>query len=133
MCKTIKQKVKFKAPPDSIYKMLSDSKAQSELTGKKAAISNKVGGSFSILSGEIQGVIVDLAVGKRIVQACRRSDFPDGIFSMAAFNLKPTADGGTELELVHRGDPKHLIAQIETGWREVFWKRIKQHLEGGGH
>jgi activator of HSP90 ATPase len=129
MCKTIKQKVKFKAPPAAIYTMLSDSRALTELTGKKAVISKKVGGAFSVLSGDIKGIVVDLAAGKRIVQAWRQSDFPDGIFSMAAFTLKPTMDGGTELVLTHRGVPKDLIPRVEAGWRENFWNRMRQAIE----
>lgn len=129
MCKTIKQKVKFKAPPGTIYELLSDSKTQSEFTGEKAVISRKIGGSFSALSGSIGGIIVDLSPNTRIVQAWRRLDFPDGIFSMATFNLKPTADGGTELVLIHRGVPKDLIPEIELSWREKFWNKIKEHIQ----
>ena len=128
MCKTIKQKVKFAAPPDVIYQALSDSKTQSEYTGQKADISKRIGGTFSALSGKISGIIVDLAPEKRIVQAWRRSDFPDGIFSMATFNLKPSASGGTELVLIHRGVPKDLIPDIEISWRENFWNKIKERL-----
>jgi len=129
MCKTIKQKVKFRAPPHTIYQLLSDAKTQSVCTGESATISKKIGGSFSVLSGEIQGIIVDLAPGKRIVQAWRRSDFPDGIFSMATFNLKPTNDGGTELVLTHRGVPKDLIPEIELSWRENFWAKIREYIQ----
>lgn len=129
MCKTIKQKVKFKAPPADIYRFLSDSRAQTELTGLEAILSKKIGGSFSALAGDVSGVIVDLLPPLRIVQAWRRSDFPDGIFSMASFHLKPTSDGGTELVLTHRGVPKELIPAVEAGWREKFWGRIKERIQ----
>lgn len=47
MCKTIKQRVKFKAPPATVYDLLADSRKHSTVTGTKATISRKVGGTFS--------------------------------------------------------------------------------------
>lgn len=111
MCKTIKQKVKFQASPRFIYDLLIDSRKY------------KVGGKFK--AGAASGINVDLAPGKRIVQAWRDSKFPVGIFSMAAFTLKPTARGGTELVLTHRGVPKELIPETEAGWRKQ-WARMKE-------
>ncbi len=46
MCKTIKQKVTFKASPKIIYDLLVDSKSHSAFTGQKAHISKKVGVVF---------------------------------------------------------------------------------------
>ena len=133
MCKTIKQKVKFKASPETVYTLLADSKQHSAFTGRKAEISRKDGGRFSIDAGRISGVNVDLAPGKRIVQAWRRDDFPEGIFSMAAFTLARTADGGTELVLTHRGVPKHLLDDTEQEWREKYWTKLKEYLARHSH
>jgi len=66
--------------------------------------------------------------GKRLVQAWRRHDFPDGVYSMAAITLAPTARGGTELVLTHRGVPKHLIPETEAYWRQCYWARMKERL-----
>jgi activator of HSP90 ATPase len=128
VCKTIKQKVKFNASSDVIYELLTDSRKHSRFSGERATISKKVGGAFSVYSGEITGINVDLAPGKRVVQAWRAKDFPTGIFSMATFNLAPARNGGTELVLTHRGVPKELIPRIEKGWREFYWDRMKQYL-----
>lgn len=128
MCKTIKQKVRFKAAPTTIYGLLSDSRRRSALTGRKAAISRNVGGTFSTDNGHVTGVNVDLVPGKRLVQAWRRDDFPEGVYSMAAITLAPTASGGTELVLTHRGVPKHLIPETEAYWRRVYWERMKKEI-----
>jgi uncharacterized protein YndB with AHSA1/START domain len=128
MCKTIKQKVRFKAPPDAIYKLLADSTARTNVTGLAAKLSKKVGGTFTADNGRVTGVNVDLVPGARIVQAWRRKDFPDGVFSMAAITLTPTPDGGTELVLTHRGVPKWLIDGTEENWRTDYWAKIKAHL-----
>lgn len=131
MCKTIKQKVHFKASPDVIYSLLTDSKKYAAVTGKKATIGKKAGAPFSVYGGQATGIIVELVRGKRIVQAWRGHSFPDGIFSMATFNLKPTASG-TELVLIHRGVPKEMIPSIELSWRKYNWDRIKSYLEERG-
>lgn len=129
MCKTIKQKVKFKAPPKVIYSLLTDAKKYAAITGKKAVIGKTAGAAFSVYGGQAKGIIVELVRNKRIVQAWRGHSFPEGIFSMATFNLKATTDGGTELVLIHRGVPKEMIPFIETGWRKYNWDPIKKYLE----
>jgi uncharacterized protein YndB with AHSA1/START domain len=114
MCKTIKQRVKFKAAPDAIYELLADSRKHTALTGRKATISTKVGGTFSTSGNDVTGVNVDLVPARRIVQAWRHRRYPDG---------------GTELVLTHRGVPKDLIPETEKTWRDQYWARIKAYLD----
>ncbi len=83
MCKTIKQRVKFKAPPATVYDLLADSRKHTAVTGRKAIISGNVGGTFSISGDDVTGINVDLVPGRRIVQAWRHRRFPEGFFSMA--------------------------------------------------
>jgi uncharacterized protein YndB with AHSA1/START domain len=137
MCKTIKQRVKFKADPATVYDLLADSRKHTAFTGRQATISTKIGGAFSLgksdgkSDGEsdVTGINVDLVPGRRIVQAWRHRRFPEGIFSMAAVTLTPTPDGGTQLVLVHRGVPKDLIPETEQAWRDQYWSRIKTYLD----
>lgn len=128
MCKTIKQRVKFRAAPAIVYDILADSQKHSAVTGRKASISGNVGGAFSACDNDVSGINVDLVPGKRIVQAWRHRKFPEGVYSMAAVTLTPTPDGGTNLVLTHRGVPKELIDETELAWRELYWSRIKAHL-----
>jgi uncharacterized protein YndB with AHSA1/START domain len=129
MCKTIKQRVKIKADPATVYDLLADSRKHSAFTGRKAIISRKIGGTFSIGASDVTGINVDLVPGRRIVQAWRHRRFPEGVFSMAAVTLMPTSDGGTELVLVHRGVPKELIPETEQAWRDQYWSKIKAYLD----
>ncbi len=129
MCKTIKQMVKFKAPPKLIYKLLTDSKMHAAFTGESAKISRRVGGKVSAYSGYITAINVDLRPSKQVVLAWRCGDFPTGVFTMAVFALSRTKDGGTELVLTHRGVPKQIIPQTEAGWKKYYWRRIKHYLK----
>lgn len=128
MCKTIKQKVKFRASPLTIYNLIVDPKKHRAVTGKSASMNEVIGGRFASYGGSVVGINVDLLPGKRIVQAWREKSFPEGIFSMATFNFEPTRDGGTELTLIHRGVPKDLLPRISAEWRELYWEKIKRFL-----
>lgn len=112
MCKTISQKVRFKAEPSDVYRLLVGETEQ-------------VGQPFHV--GEGTGIVVDLAPAERVVRAWREPDYPDGVFSMAAMTLTRVATG-TELRLTHRGVPKALIPRTEERWRRDHWERLKRTL-----
>lgn len=114
MCKTISQKVRFKAEPPDVYEMLVDAAEQ-------------VGGPFR--RGEGTGIVVDLEPARRVVRAWREQDYPEGVFSMAAITLRPV-ETGTELTLTHRGVPKALIPRTEEWWRRNCWEPIRRQLAG---
>ena len=133
MCKTIKLKAHFKAEPSTVYELLTDPKLHRAFSGKPASIERKPGGRFSTFAGRVSGISIDLLPGKRIVQAWRDRSFPEGIFSMATFNLMRTKRGETELILTHRGVPKALIPRIETEWRKLYWERMKAYLASKDH
>ena len=128
VCKTIKQKVTFKVAPEVVYGVLTDAKKLSVLSEKKALISESVGGRFSIFAGRIEGINVDFSPPYRIVQAWREAQFPQGVFSMASFQLNRTPNGGTQLILTHRGVPKELIPRIERHWRRDYWDKMKSYF-----
>jgi uncharacterized protein YndB with AHSA1/START domain len=129
MCKTIKQKVQFAAPPKAVYELLTDGKKHRAFSGLAANFSKHIGGNFTAYGDHIKGVIVDLAPSRRVVLAWRTKNFAEGIFSMAAFTLSVKKNGGTELTLVHRGVPKDLIPKVEAGWRTFYWQRMKEYLK----
>ena len=126
MCKTIKQKVKFRASPETVYRVLTDAKRHAALTGERATIARKIGGAFVTRGGNVRGIMVDLVPARRVVQAWRTREFPEGVYSMAAFELTRQKDGGTLLVLTHRGVPKELIPRIEADWRATYWENIRK-------
>jgi len=110
MCKTIKQKVRFRATPAEVYRHL-------------VTADDEVGRRFTLGAGS--GVVVDLSPDTRVVRAWREPDYPDGVFSMAALTLREVATG-TELTLTHRGVPKDLIPRTEERWRRDHWDPIRR-------
>ncbi|ODS53633.1 MAG: hypothetical protein ABS36_13485 [Acidobacteria bacterium SCN 69-37] len=112
MCKTITQKVRFRAAPSAVYDLL-------------VSATDEIGRRFRM--GEGSGIVVDLAPATRVVRAWREADYPEGVFSMAAFTLRPT-ETGAELTLTHRGVPKALIPRTEERWRRDYWEPMKRTL-----
>lgn len=128
MGKTIRQTATFKASPHEVYEMLMDAKKHSEFTGGDAQISRKVGGKFTIYDGEIEGENLELVPDKKIVQTWRYSDWPQGHYSTATFSLEE-ADGGTRLTFTQKDVPDDKYEEIKQGWKDYYWKPMKEMLE----
>jgi activator of HSP90 ATPase len=128
--KTIRQSVTFKTSPDTVYEMLIDSRKHAAFTGEKAQISRKIGGKFAVYGGYIQGVNLDLVPNKKIVQSWRGSDWPEGHYSKVTFSLQKTKNG-TRLTFRQSGVPEKHCKDINQGWRDYYWKLMREHLQEG--
>ena len=126
--KTIRPKVTFKGTAHDVYELLMDSKKHSQLIGSSARISKKVGAKFSIYDGEIDGVNLELVPDSKIVQSWRYSNWPEGHYSKATFSLKRVKNG-TRLSFTQSGVPSQYYHDIRQGWRDYYWKPMKEMLE----
>jgi activator of HSP90 ATPase len=126
--KNLRQSVIIKANPREVYEALMDSRKHSKFTGAKASISRKVGGRCSVYGNYIQGINLDLVLNKRIVQAWRGNDWPKGHYSIASFSLN-RIKGDTRLVFTQIGVPDREYKGISQGWRDYYWKPMKEMLE----
>ena len=126
--KTIKQEVKINAKPSEVYEALMDSGKHSEFTRASASISKKVNGKISAYDGYIDGKNIELVKGKKIVQKWRGSDWPEGHYSVAKFELK-NDKGKTRLVFTQTGVPKEHYKSIADGWKEHYWDKMKKFLK----
>ncbi len=126
--KTIDQSVTFNASAHEIYEMLMSSQKHSKFTGAPAEISRDIGGEFSIMDGGLSGKTLDLITDKKIVQAWRAADWPEGHYSTAIF-LMEESDGQTKLSFVQAGVPSDMFDSINDGWRTYYWEPIAKALE----
>ncbi len=125
--KTIRQTVTFKAPPQTIYDALMDSKKHARFTGGPAKISRKVGGAFSAHGGYIQGENIELTPGKKIVQTWRAIDWKAGEESTVTYAFE-TAGKGTRLKFIHRNVPAKHAESVKKGWKTYYWIPLKKML-----
>jgi activator of HSP90 ATPase len=126
--KQLKQTVVFKATPRDLYDLLMDSKLHSAFTGDTAKVSPKVDGLVSAYDGYIEARNVLLVPGKRIVQAWRAEDWPEGWYSTATWEFDAVA-GGTRMTFIQDNIPDGALAEMKTGWVEYYWDKMKAYLK----
>ncbi|TSA46032.1 hypothetical protein D4R52_01375 [bacterium] len=127
MPKTIKQSVVLKGSPHQVYEMLMDEKIHAAFTGAGAKISRKKGGKFTAWDDYIEGTNLELVPDEKIVQKWRASDWPEGEYSEATFEMEKTK-GGTKLTFTQTGMPDGNYADIKKGWVEFYWEPMEKFL-----
>ena len=133
MTNAIRQEIDFNASPQRIYEVLTDEKRFGAFTGAPAEIDGHAGGAFSAFGGFITGRNVELVPNKRIVQAWRVKVWPEGLYSIVAFELTPNGSQGTRLVMTHDGFPDGMRAHLngeekDGGWHRQYWEPLKKYL-----
>jgi activator of HSP90 ATPase len=136
---SIHQEPEFKGSSKRIYTALTDPKQFDkivELSGvlkamklgsKPSQISPAVGGPLVLFGGFITGRQLELIPDKRIVQAWKVGDWPEGIFSIVRFQLVPQG-AGTKIVFDHTGFPKGDAESLASGWKAHYWEPLAKLL-----
>ena len=124
----VKQKVIFDASPHEVYEMLMDSEKHAQFTGENAKISRKVGGRIRAYGGYITGSNLELVPDKRIVQKWHADGWPAGHYSIVTFALRPSGKKAL-LEFTQTGVPADEYADINSGWKEWYWSKMKEMMK----
>ncbi len=127
--KNLKQTVSLRAKPKEVYDLLIDPKQHAMFTGADAQIDARPGGRFTHYDASLEGFVVHLEPGARIVLAWRSTGWPRGHYSIADITLKATGSG-TRLDFSQFGIPAYDFDEIREGWRTYYWKPLKEYLEG---
>ncbi len=123
----IHQEIDLNASPQKVYEALLDSKQFSEFSGRTAEINRDVGGASSLFKGHIIARNLELVPNQRIVQGWRVVTWPEGVWSIARFDLKPNGTG-THVVLDHVGFPEGLHDHLAQGWDENYWSLLKKYF-----
>ena len=124
----IHQEVDLPASPQRVYEALLDSKQFTDFSGGRVAVINReLGGTFSVFDGHIVGRNLELLPGRRIVQAWRVVPWPEGVYSIARFELNPQGSG-THIVFDHTGFPTELAEHLASGWQENYWAEMRKYL-----
>ena len=127
MSHEIKQTVTFQCDPKTIFDILTVSKLHKQFSGYKARITKKAGGEFHVYNPYIEGYTLKIIKNKLLVQAWRRKDWPEEVYSIVTFKLQSVGKNKTQLKLVHSGVPAKLLTQeLKDNWKEYYWKPIKK-------
>jgi len=130
MSESIRVSAVLPATPERIYQAWLDSEAHSALTGSSAQIEPRIGGKFSAWDGYISGVTLELEPDRRILQAWRTTEFPQGSpDSRLEILLKP-AKGGTRITLVHTDIPDGQADTYKKGWEDFYFAPMRAYFGG---
>jgi activator of HSP90 ATPase len=128
--KAIRQTVILSASPHDVYEALMDSNKHAAFTGGRASISREAGGKFSTFDGYAEGVNLELAPDRKIVQTWRAEDWPEGHYSRITISLS-AVKGGTRLNFYQTGVPVENFKDIFQGWQDYYWEPMKEMWRSG--
>lgn len=124
----IHQEVTINAAPEVVFDVLVSSEKFREMTGgREAAISSEAGGAVSLFDGAISARNIELVPGKRVVQAWRSNDWPEGLYSIVRFELSQ-AGRSTELVFDQAGHPDEATEMLSGGWHQMYWEPMNAML-----
>jgi uncharacterized protein YndB with AHSA1/START domain len=132
--KVIERVITIDAPPETVFRLLTDPVQYVRWKGKLAELEPRPGGKFRVEFASVK----DIAAGKYVeVVRDRRVVFtwgwegnemvPPGS-SIVEIDLTPMGSG-TRLRLVHRGLPQEAVASHSEGW-DYFLPRLTDVGEG---
>jgi len=130
MTKPIAQSVTFKASPEELFEMFTDSNKHSAATGAKAKVSAKAGAKWSAFDGMILGKNLMVVPGQMIVQAWRAAHWKESDLDSVLTVRFSKAPGGGKVDLVHVGVPQHDHRGVTKGWPQYYWNPWKAYLKG---
>lgn len=127
---SIHQEISISASVSEVFKTLTDTASFERMTGgRKADISKAVGGAASMFGGDITAVNVEMVPGKRLVQAWRAQNWPEGVHSIVRFELH--AEGkATKIIFDQAGYPDGAHAMLSGGWHKMYWEPMQNMLAG---
>ncbi len=129
---SFKISAQFAVLPRELYQAWLDSEQHAQFTGGGAKIVPRVGGKFSAWDGYILGKTLELVPYRRIVQAWRTTDFPNGCGDSLLELMLERVVGGTKLTIKHTEIPEGQGEGYKDGWREYYFKPMKEYFRRKG-
>jgi uncharacterized protein YndB with AHSA1/START domain len=113
---------------ERVYRAFLDTELHSAMTGAKAVASNELGAPFSAWDGYISGKNLELEPFRRIVQAWRAADFPEGSEDSRLEILLAERGPDTELTIVHTNLPRGMGDGFSEGWQKFYFSPMRTYF-----
>ena len=120
--------VTLHASVEEVFNAWLSSDGHSAMTGSTAKVDGKVGGAFTAWDGYIFGKTLKIESSRRIVQAWRTSEFPEGAPDSRVDILFEKVKDGTKLTLIHSDMPEDQVESYRQGWRDFYFKPMKEYF-----
>jgi len=128
MVEEIRISTTLPAEPEQIYRAWMDSAGHSAFTGSPATIDPTTGGAFSAWDGYIQGTTLELEPYRRIIQAWRTTEFPEGSPDSRLEVLLEATDDGTLITLHHSNIPVGQGEGYYQGWIDYYFEPMIKYF-----
>lgn len=131
---SLKQSVTFKAPPTEVYALIMDEKRHAAFTDSDVVMSVKINGKFRVFDGYCTGHNIELVEGKKIVQAWHfmEDGWPEDHYSICTFVFDGVGNK-TKLNFLQKDIPKHKVGTLKRGWKDHYWRPMKEFLKNKQH
>lgn len=116
------------ASPEAIYRAYLDSDGHAALTGSPASVDGRIGGKFTAWDGYIMGTTLEMEPDRRVVQAWRTTEFPDGAADSRLEMLLEKATGGTKVTFNHTSIPEGQGDDYRQGWIDFYFEPMKAYF-----
>jgi activator of HSP90 ATPase len=121
--KDFKKYYNISAPPEDVYRALTNPVTIQLWTGEPAEMSTEPGSEFSLWDGSITGRNIEFEEGKKIVQQWYFGDQPgDSIVTIILHPLK----SATSVELIHTNIPDEDYQDIINGWNTSYFGSLRE-------
>ncbi|OAD78402.1 hypothetical protein PHYBLDRAFT_107242 [Phycomyces blakesleeanus NRRL 1555(-)] len=129
---TIKDTVEFLTSANELYNTLLDPGRASIWSRGPAKISDKVGTKFEFFNGNVTGEILELEIGKKIVESWRLKSWPEGHYSTVTLTLEQSSDC-VKLHMQQTGVPVGEEELTRNNWNGYYWRAIKETFGFGAN
>jgi uncharacterized protein YndB with AHSA1/START domain len=128
MSEAIEVSTTLPASPQTVYQAWLNSQAHGAFSGSPAQIDPRVGGGFTAWDGYIQGSTLELEPYRRIRQAWRTTEFPEGSPDSDLEILLDPVPEGTLITLVHTQIPDNQGEEYRQGWLEYYFQPMQEYF-----
>eukprot|EP00008_Paramoeba_atlantica_P002748 CAMPEP_0201484130 /NCGR_PEP_ID=MMETSP0151_2-20130828/8331_1 /ASSEMBLY_ACC=CAM_ASM_000257 /TAXON_ID=200890 /ORGANISM="Paramoeba atlantica, Strain 621/1 / CCAP 1560/9" /LENGTH=337 /DNA_ID=CAMNT_0047867647 /DNA_START=39 /DNA_END=1052 /DNA_ORIENTATION=+ len=127
--KNLSQKVTLNGPVEMIFQTFLDKDRLSAFTQSEAKIDPRVGGSFSLFSGNVHGIFSEIVPMKTISQKWRFNDWKDGYYSTVILSFE-SHSGRTTIQLTQKNIPVNDLDRTKEGWNRFYWNNFRNMFGG---
>lgn len=116
------------ATPEAVYNAWLEGELVAAFTGSAAEGDALPESKFTAWDGYISGTNLELEPPRRILQAWRTTEFPEGSPDSRLELLLELAANGTTLRLLHSNIPDGQGDDYREGWEEYYFSPLKKYF-----
>ncbi len=124
MSKSIKLNRRIKAPPEEVFRALTNPFTIELWSGEPAVMSEEPGTEFSMMDGSILGRNLEIETNELLRQAWYFGKEESEVI----IRLFPEKEN-TQIRIEHRNIPDEAYENMLEGWKETYLEQLKDFFE----